>query len=59
MKCFDFFQGKSFAVPFTKYFWAWSNFDQTSKAGYPQPKDEVVGVSCKLSVVSAGGYFEI
>ena len=37
-----------------------------SKAGYPQPKDEVVGVSCQLSVVSyqlsvvsAGGYFEI
>ena len=29
------------------------------KAGYSQPKDEVVGVSCQLSVVSAGGYFEI
>ena len=30
-----------------------------TKAGYPQPKDEVVGVSCQLSVVSTGGYFEI
>jgi len=30
-----------------------------SKAGYPQPKDEVVGVSYQLSVVSTGGYFEI
>ena len=28
-----------------------------SKAGYPQPKDEVV--SYQLSVVSTGGYFKI
>ena len=31
----------------------------SSKAGYPQPKDEVLGMSYQLSVISAGGYFEI
>ena len=32
---------------------------RVSKAGYPQPKDEVLGMSCQLSVVSTGSYFVI
>ncbi len=42
-----------------KYFNFLPKEQNKTKAGYPQPKDEVVGASYQLSVVSTGGYFEI